>query len=235
MATIGALSWLEEGPFALYRWGELFEDLPSFFESFIYTIGLSIAALAFSMVLGTFLGVISTSRSKVLAGLVRIFVEIFQNTPLLIQVFFAYYALPLVGIVLSTYTVGIVCVGLYHAAYIAEVIRSGVQSIPAGQLEAAQSQGFTFWESMRYIILPQAFRIILPPLTNQVVNLIKNTSTIAIISGADIMFRANSWSSGNLHYIPAFGFAAFLYFILCFPLTQWASKLEKENKKAYTR
>ena len=78
--------------------------------------------------------------------------------------------------------------GLYHGAYIAEVIRSGIQSIPSGQMEAALSQGFTYISAMRLIILPQAFRIILPPLTNQIVNLIKNTSTVAIISGVDLMF-----------------------------------------------
>ena len=141
----------------------------------------------------------------------------------------------MVGIVLDTYIIGIICVGLYHAAYIAEVIRSGIGSVAKGQMEAALSQGFSFWESMWLIVLPQAFRIMLPALTNQVVNLIKNTSAIAIISGADIMFTANSWSSMNLHYVPAFAFAAFLYFLLCFPLTQLSVRLEEKNKKAYTR
>ena len=94
--------------------------------------------------------------------------------------------------------------GLYHGAYIAEVIRSGIQSIPSGQMEAALSQGFTYISAMRLIILPQAFRIILPPLTNQIVNLIKNTSTVAIISGVDLMFVTKSWSALNGNYIPAF-------------------------------
>lgn len=84
---------------------------------------------------------------------------------------------------------------------------------------------------MRYVILPQAWRIMLPPLTNQVVNLIKNTSTVAIISGADVMFAANSWSSVNLNYIPAFALAGFLYFILCFPLANLARKMEEKIRK----
>lgn len=235
MSILTGISWLQEGPFALYRWNDLFEDIPQFMSAFLYTIGISLFALLFAFILGTVLGISSSSRSKILSILTRIYVELFQNTPLLIQIFFVYYGLPLVGIVLDTYIIGIICVGLYHAAYIAEVIRSGIGSVSKGQLEAALSQGFTYWESMWYIVLPQAFRMMLPPLTNQVVNLIKNTSAIAIISGADIMFTANSWSSMNLHYVPAFAFAAFLYFILCFPLTQLSVRLEEKNKKAYTR
>lgn len=233
MNLFTSISWLDEGPFALYRWTDLFADMDVFIDGLIYTLGLSILGLILAFTLGTVLGIASSSRSKVLALLTRIYVEFFQNTPLLIQIFFVYYGLPLVGVVLDTYVIGIICVGVYHAAYIAEVIRSGIGSIPKGQMEAAASQGFTYWEAMWYIILPQAMRVMLPSLTNQVVNLIKNTSAVAIISGADIMFVANSWSSMNLHYVPAFAFAALLYFILCFPLTQLSAWLEEKNKKAY--
>lgn len=233
MNLLASLSWLEQGPFALYRWGDLFSDLPTFFGAFLYTIGLSMGGLIFAFILGTVLGVISSSRSKFLSILTRIYVEFFQNTPLLIQIFFVYYGLPMVGVVLDTYVIGIICVGLYHAAYIAEVIRSGINAVSKGQMEAALSQGFTYWQAMWYIILPQAMRSMYPPLTNQVVNLIKNTSAIAVISGADIMFMANSWSQVNLHYVPAYAFAAILYFILCFPLTQLSARLEAKNKKAY--
>ncbi|MDK6256948.1 ABC transporter permease subunit, partial [Escherichia coli] len=90
----------------------------------------------------------------------------------------------------SITTIAILCVGLYHGAYISEVVRSGIGAVPRGQFEAAYSQGLTYGQTMRYVILPQAWRIMLPPLTNQVVNLIKNTSTVAIISGADVMFAA---------------------------------------------
>lgn len=120
---------------------------------------------------------------------------------------YCFYGLPLISdhiIMIPIYWTAVLCVGLYHGAYIAEVIRSGIQSIPSGQMEAALSQGFTYISAMRLIILPQAFRIILPPLTNQIVNLIKNTSTVAIISGVDLMFVTKSWSALNGNYIPAF-------------------------------
>ncbi len=235
MLYLSTISWLQEGPFALYRWNSLKEDLPLFFHAFLYTIGISLGALALAFVLGIFFGILSATKNKGAVFLSRIYVEFFQNTPLLIQIFFIYYGLPLINIVLPVYLIGILCVGIYHGAYIAEVVRSGIGSVPRGQSEAAASQGFSYWETMFYVVLPQAWRMMLPPLTNQLVNLIKNTSTIAIISGADIMFTANSWSSMNLNYVPAFAFAGILYFILCFPLAKWARHMEEKNKKAYSR
>ncbi|MDA9470226.1 amino acid ABC transporter permease [Enterococcus sp. 5H] len=224
-------------PFALYRWEALFKDWQLFGHAFLYTILLSIGALIVAMILGILFGSLSTIQNKPLNIISRIYVEFFQNTPLLIQFVVAYYGLPLISPILtfSTTTIAIVCVGAYHGAYISEVVRSGIGAIPKGQFEAAYSQGFSYGDTMRYVILPQAWRIMLPPLTNQIVNLIKNTSTVAIISGVDVMFTANSWSSVNLNYIPAFTVAGLLYFILCFPLAKLARRLEENNKKAYTR
>lgn len=225
------------GPFALYRWEALFKDWKLFGDAFLYTILLAIGSLIVAMLLGIFFGSLSAMQNKFLNVISRIYVEFFQNTPLLIQFIVVYYGFPLISPMLtfSTTTIAIICVGLYHGAYISEVVRSGIGAVPKGQFEAAYSQGFSYGKTMRYVVLPQAWRIMLPPLTNQIVNLIKNTSTVAIISGADVMFTANSWSSINLNYIPAFTIAGLLYFILCFPLANLARKLEENNKKAYTR
>ncbi|WP_430603966.1 amino acid ABC transporter permease [Enterococcus sp. DIV0724b] len=225
------------GPFALYRWEALFKDWRLFGDAFLYTILLAIGSLIVAMLLGIFFGSLSAMQNKFLNVISRIYVEFFQNTPLLIQFIVVYYGFPLISPMLtfSTTTIAIICVGLYHGAYISEVVRSGIGAVPKGQFEAAYSQGFSYGKTMRYVVLPQAWRIMLPPLTNQIVNLIKNTSTVAIISGTDVMFTANSWSSINLNYIPAFAIAGFLYFILCFPLANLARKLEENNKKAYTR
>lgn len=225
------------GPFALYRWEALFKDWRLFGDAFLYTILLAVGSLIVALLLGIFFGSLSAMQHKSLNVISRIYVEFFQNTPLLIQFIVVYYGFPLISPMLtfSTTTIAILCVGLYHGAYISEVVRSGIGAVPKGQFEAAYSQGFSYGKTMRYVVLPQAWRIMLPPLTNQIVNLIKNTSTVAIISGADVMFTANSWSSINLNYIPAFTVAGFLYFILCFPLANLARKLEENNKKAYTR
>ncbi|MBO0440227.1 amino acid ABC transporter permease [Enterococcus sp. DIV0212c] len=224
-------------PFALYRWEALLKDWKLFADAFLYTILLAIGSLIVAMLLGILFGSLSAMKNKLMNIISRIYVEFFQNTPLLIQFIVVYYGFPLISpsLTFSTTTIAILCVGFYHGAYISEVVRSGIGAVPKGQFEAAFSQGFSYGKTMRYVVLPQAWRIMLPPLTNQIVNLIKNTSTVAIISGADVMFTANSWSSINLNYIPAFAVAGFLYFILCFPLAKLARRLEENNKKAYTR
>ena len=178
----------------------------------------------------------SSTHNKVLRGISRVYVEIFQNTPLLVQFVVVFYGISILTdghVMIPISLTAILCVGVYTGAYISEIIRTGIEAVPKGQTEAALSQGFTYAYTMRIIILPQAVRTILPPLTNQVVNLIKNTSTVAIISGADIMFTAKAWAYDTTNYVPAFAGAAFLYFIMCFPLATWARRKEEENKKAY--
>jgi putative glutamine transport system permease protein len=223
------------GPFAPHKWLALFADWKIFAGGLLYTLVLALGALLLALLLGLVSGLCSSSHWRALRAVSRAYVAFFQNTPLLIQVFFVYFGLPLAGIVLDVWVIGILCVGVYHGAYISEVVRSGVRSITKEQMEAAFSQGFTYTQSMRHVVLPQAWRVMLPPLANQAVNLIKNTSVIAIISGADIMFAAKSWSSFNVYYGPAYAVAGLLYFALCFPLASWARRMENNNKKAFSR
>lgn len=228
---------LTSSPFALSRWADFFANFGAFAKGFLYTLGMSAGALLLALILGIIFGAMSSSKNKILKGIARVYVELFQNTPLLVQFVFVYYGLAIVSngvIMISTFFTAVLCVGIYHGAYIAEVIRSGIEAVPRGQTEAALSQGFTYSQTMSMIILPQAVRTILPPMTNQVVNLIKNTSTVAIISGADIMFTAKAWAYGTTNYVPAFAGAALLYFIMCFPLATWARRKEEANKKSYS-
>ena len=192
------------------------------------TIALSVLALALALLLGVLFGVLGTAQWKPFRWLNRVYVEFIQNTPLVIQVFFLYHGLPHLGIMLPVFSVGMLGVGIYHGAYIAEVVRAGIQAIPRGQHEAAYSQGFSYWESMRYIILPQAKRMAYPPLTNQAVSLIKNTSVMAMVAGGDLMYHADSWASSNLYYGPAYVVTGLLYIAICFPLATYARRLERK-------
>ncbi|HHV3576845.1 TPA: amino acid ABC transporter permease [Streptococcus agalactiae] len=231
------MTLLNISPFAISRWGAFFNHFDLFFKGFLYTLGISFGALLLALILGILSGGLSTSKSKVGKLISRIYVEIFQNTPLLVQMVFVYYGLAIISnghVMISAFFTAVLCVGLYHGAYISEVIRSGIEAVPKGQTEAALAQGFTANQTMQLIILPQAVRTILPPMTNQVVNLIKNTSTVAIISGADIMFVAKAWAYDTTNYIPAFAGAAIFYFVICFPLASWARKQEELNKKTYS-
>jgi putative glutamine transport system permease protein len=219
------------GPFALGRWLLLFSDFSVFAQGFGITLLVSLFALLLALVSGIVFGLLSMSSIGLFKAVSRVYVEFFQNTPLVIQIFFFYNALPYAGITLDLITIGIVGVGLYHGAYVAEVVRAGILSVPKGQREVANSQGFSYLQSMAYIILPQATIVILPPLANQAVNLIKNTSILALIAGSDLMYRADSWaSSGSLSYGPAYIVTGILYFILCFPLTRWARRFEERLK-----
>ena len=219
------------GPFSIARWLRLFADVDVFVQGFGITLLVALSALTLALVLGVIFGLCSMSRFGLLKAAARGYVEFFQNTPLVIQVFFFYNALPYAGITMSVLSIGVIGVGIYHGAYVAEVFRAGIMSIPKGQVEAAHSQGFSYLQSMAYIILPQAVKVILPPLANQAVNLIKNTSVLALIAGGDLMYRADSWASnGTLSYGPAYAVTGALYFILCFPLANWARRYEERLK-----
>lgn len=213
--------------FAPYKWEALFERWPDILSAFGMTVAISALALVIALVLGTIFGVFSVSRFKPLRFITRAYVEIVQNVPLLLQVFVFYAIFPLLGFRMSSFFIGVVAIGIYHGGYISEVVRSGVGSIHRGQFEAAKSQGFSYWQSMFTIILPQAMRIILPPLAVQAANLIKNTSVLALIAGGELMYFSNSFAGSTSYYGPVYVVAAVLYFIICFPLSRLALYLEK--------
>ncbi|KPU45605.1 putative glutamine ABC transporter permease protein GlnM [Oxobacter pfennigii] len=217
-------------PFAWFKWQALFKDWRIFLDGFSVTLISSALALVLALVIGTIFGVLGTSHLKAAKGVNRVYVEFIQNTPLVIQVFFLYHGLPHIGIMLPVFTIGVLGLGMYHGAYVAEVVRAGIQAVSKGQTEAAYSQGFSFWETMRYIILPQAMKTVFPPLTNQAVNLVKNTSVLAMVAGGDLMYRSDSWASNNIYYGPAYVVTGLLYLSICLPLARYARKLERKSE-----
>lgn len=233
----GAFAWLLSddsiSPFALWKFKDVAESSATFFEGFGYTIAVSILALFIALLFGIVGGVMATSHVKPLRYYVKTYVEVFQNTPLVIQIFFLYFALPPLGINLSVFIVGVLGIGAYHGAYVSEVVRSGILSIPKGQFEASSAQGFTYTQQMTYIIIPQTIKVILPPLTNQMVNLIKNTSVLLIVAGGDLMYRADIYAADTGNYAPAYIFTAFLYFIICYPLAYFAKAYEDKLKQKH--
>lgn len=218
--------------FAPYKWEALFQRWPEILAAFGQTALISFFALILALVLGVIFGVLSVSRFSPLRGITRVYVEIVQNVPLLLQAFVFYALLPLIGINLETVYIGIFAIGIYHGGYISEVVRSGIGSIHRGQFEAAKSQGFGYWQSMFVIILPQAMRIIMPPLAVQAANLVKNTSILAFFVGGEIMYFSNSFAGSTSYYGPVYVVAAILYFIICFPLSRLALYLERRTRSS---
>ena len=221
------------------RWELTLASMGDLWSGFGLTLKVVFAGLALSIVLGTILGVFSTTRSNVLRAISRVYVEFYQNTPLPVQVFFMYMAGPkILQVILHTdspirtsaFALGAIGVGLYHAAYISEVIRTGIESVPRGQMEAALSQGFSRIQAYGYIILPQTFKVILPPLCNQALNLVKNSSVLALIAGGDLMYNADGFVS-TYGYLQGYIMACVLYFIICFPLALLVQWLEARSKR----
>lgn len=216
--------------FAPYKWEALFERWPDILAAFGTTVGISVLALIIALALGIVFGVLSVSRMPVLRGITRVYVEVVQNVPLLLQVFVFYAIFPLLGLSLAAFWIGVLAIGIYHGGYISEVVRSGIGSIHRGQFEAAKSQGFSYWQSMFIIILPQAIRIIMPPLAVQAANLVKNTSVLALIAGGELMYFSNSFAGATSYYGPVYVVAALLYFVICFPLSRLALYLERRTR-----
>lgn len=142
------------------------------------------------------------------------------------QTSFPYDGLPLVGAVPDKFAIGVFGIGVYTGVYISEVVRVGIRPTSVGWMEAVRSQGLTHVQTMRYIVLPQAVKIVLSPLTNQAANLIKNTPVPAITAGGDLMCRADSWASSQLPYGPAYVITGLPYFVPRFPLATWARNYE---------
>ena len=221
------------GIFSESAWNKVWLYRTGFLKGLGTTAETAVFGLILALALGILFGLMATSNKKVLRGISRVYVEFFQNTPVLLQLCFLYYALAFSGNSIGILATGCIALGIYHGAYMAEVVRSGIQAVPKGQFEAAQSQGFNYVERMYYIILPQSIKIILPPMVNQVVNLIKNTSCLYIIGGTDLISITYSFVTGENTggaYGPAYLVSGILFFIVCFPLSTLASRWEQSLK-----
>lgn len=221
------------------RWKALFEAFPeNYIPGFLMTLKISIVGLLVALLLGVIFGMFSSAKYKIFRGIARVYVEIIQNTPLALQVLFYYSVLPLMfsgsGLRIPKFLLGVIGVGIYHGAYISEVIRTGIEAVPKGQSEAAASQGFSYIQTMYHIILPQTVKIIMPPLANQALNLVKNTSVLAMVAGMDLMYFSDSWGAMTGYFPQAYFTSALLYFIICFPLARLARYLEIRSMRMPT-
>ncbi|MDR3049570.1 MAG: amino acid ABC transporter permease [Elusimicrobiota bacterium] len=216
--------------FALFKWKALFSSWDIFAVGFAITVLVSLISLIATLSISLIVGIIRCSNLKKTKKFANWYISFFQNTPLVVQIIFLYNVLPHLGIVFSPFICGCIGLSLYTGAFGATVIEAAILAVPKGQFEASYSQGMSYLQSMYHIILPQAAKIALPPMTNQTVNLIKNSSVLAMIAGGDLMYRADSWAGENLFYGPSFIITGLLYLSLCLPLSKFAQNLEKKVK-----
>ncbi|WP_028611458.1 amino acid ABC transporter permease [Paenibacillus harenae] len=209
----------------------LIEYFDFYIEGFVNTIYASILALLGSFLLGTVIAVFRITTVKPLRWLGTVYVEFIRNIPLLLIVYLFYLVLPMLGITLNGFISGTIGLTVYTAAFIAETIRAGIMSVPKGQSEAALSSGLTYVQTMRYVILPQAIKIVIPPLSNQFINLVKNSSVLSVIAGLDLMYFGDRVAGKTYATFDTYIFVAVFYLVLTLPLSYAALILERRLAK----
>ena len=184
------------------------------------TVEVSVVSIFFSFIIGTLLGVARYVKIKYFSAIVGFIIDLIRNLPLLLILFFTYFALPNIGIRLSVIPASIIAMTVFESAMLAEIIRSGIGAVPIGQMEAARSNGMTYSQAMIQIILPQAFKKMIPPLVSLFISLVKDTSLATIILLPELTQHAQIIYGQNVNYtIPMFAALALLYFIVNYALS----------------
>lgn len=199
-----------------------------FLNGFWNTILCSIIALFFSLILGVGFALLEVAPPKFGRIIARIYIEIFRNIPLLVITMVFYLVIPQFWVKISGFVAGTIGLTLYTSAFIAETVRSGINSVGEGQMEGARSNGMTYTQAMRYVILPQAMKIVIPPLGNQFVNLIKNSSVLAFVAGFDLMYQADVIALSSFQTINTYIVVGLFYLVLTLPLSYYMRYLEKK-------
>ncbi|MFM2478464.1 amino acid ABC transporter permease [Celerinatantimonas sp. MCCC 1A17872] len=190
------------------------------------TIEISFISLIFAVILGLIFGLMRVAKNQLARDLSLTYVELIRGTPLLVQIFIVYFFIGTV-LHLDRFTAGVVALSVFTGAYVVEIIRAGIQSISNGQMEAARSLGMTYPQAMRYVILPQAFKQILPPLAGQFINLIKDSSLVSVISITDLTKAGREVVSGSFAPFEVWFTVAALYLLVTGSLSWGIQRLEK--------
>jgi polar amino acid transport system permease protein len=208
-------------------WNIVLYAVPLLAAATVVTIQIALLAGITEIVLGFVLGLMSLSRSALIRAPVLIYVDVVRGTPLLVQIFFVFFVLPTIGIRLPEFWAGVIALGANGAAFVAEIVRGGVGSIERGQTEAALSIGMTNRKTLAWILLPQALRQMVPPLTNELINLTKNTSLLSAISVFELTRSGQSIVSIFFAPFEIYTLLALYYYVIVKVLTAFSYYLEK--------
>ncbi|HHY93142.1 MAG TPA: amino acid ABC transporter permease [Firmicutes bacterium] len=193
----------------------------------LMTIELTAVATFFGSILGVVAALARISQNRVLAGLAYLYTWAIRGTPLLLQLFFIYYGLPQVGIRLDPFPAAVIGMSVCSGAYIAEIVRAGIQSIDKGQMEAARSLGMTYFQAMRYVILPQAYRRLIPPMGNEIIALTKDSSLVSTLAMVELLRTAKQIDAATLRSMEAYIAAGLYYLAITTGLTVLFDRFEK--------
>ena len=204
--------------------------LPVLFQGLRVTVTATIAVMAIALVLGLPIALARMSRLWWLRVPATFYVQVLRGTPVLLQLFYLYYVLPFVGIKLPPWPAGIIGMSAAYSAYLSEIYRAGIEAVDRGQTEAALAIGMSRVQVMRLVILPQAVRIIIPPMGNMFIGLFKDTSLLSILTIRELMFEGQILAATSFRHITIFTVIAVLYLAVCWPSAAIIDRLERRLK-----
>ena len=218
-----------------FYFAELLHSLPFFLKGLWMTVAVSGLSLIAGSVIGFVCGIIRASGNKILRFIIGAWVDLIRGTPFLVQIFIIFFILPSAGIELEAFPAAVIALTNLTASFICEIVAGGILAVPSGQIEAATASGLSAYQQLRYIILPQAMRTIMPPLVGQYVLLVKDSSVVSAIGVVDI--TRVGWLT--VQRIPeglmVFGLVGLLYFVICYPLINLSNFLERRMTVTSTR
>jgi polar amino acid transport system permease protein len=211
-----------------FRFDVVWNNMPFLMEGLWLTLTISFLALTISMVLGLLVAVVRLSKNRGVSLIAATYVELFRDTPVLVQLFWVYYVLPiLLGIQISAFGAALIGLTLHSAAFLGEIYRAGIQAVPSGHVEAAKVLGLKPVQTFVRIVMPQAFRTILPPLVNNFVDLIKLSSLASVFAVGEVTRKATELSAATFRPLEIFSFIALIYFFICWPLSMAMRHMER--------
>ncbi|MBB4123258.1 amino acid ABC transporter permease [Martelella radicis] len=206
------------------------DSLPQLMRGLLVTLEIGIVSILVGLAGGLLLAVTRLYAPKFIAILIRFYIDIFRSIPLLVLLIVVYYALPFVGIRLSAFLSAVTALSLVSAAYTAEIFRAGIEAIPRGQFEASAALGISERHTMVDVVLPQAIRIVIPPLTNNCINVLKDTALASVVAMPDLLKQATQAQALAANPTPLIG-AALIYIILLWPMVAIVTRLEQHFSK----
>lgn len=205
------------------------DNFPFILEGLKITLQITLMSFVIAILLGLVIGISRVFQVPILDQLLKIFIEVFRNTPVIVQIVWFYYVVPSVfNLNLTAIQASVLALGLNTAAYLAEVFRGGIFSVPQGQTEASRSLGFSSVSTLRYVVVPQASRKMLAPILNQLIVLIKDTALVAYIGVMDLMQRSFIVSTNTARPLESYTTVALIYLVLCFGASKLTSWIEKK-------
>jgi polar amino acid transport system permease protein len=200
-----------------------------------WTLALSAIAFVGGALLGLVVALSRTAENAVARNVARVFIQVFQGTPLLLQLFLIFFGAPVLGLDINPWVAAGVALVLNSAAFLAEIWRGCIEAVPRGQWEAAQALNLKYVARMRFVVLPQAFKIALPPTVGYMVQIIKGTSLAAIIGFTEITRAGQIINNATFQPLHVFTTVAALYFVICWPLSLLAARMERKRARALAR